>query len=223
MAYNPMTPKATGDIPNENDWNQIVDNFVAGIPDIFTTKGDIAIASAADVAGRLGVGSDGQVLIADSSEALGVKWGAIGSGGLIASAKVSSTKAVPTATATLIDFDTVIFDDGSDVTTGASWKYTAPSTGYYFVQAAITLESSASWEIGESLMIQVFKNGASIGTLAIAFVHAAGTFQMFATGSMVIALSATDYIDIRVTQDSDVTINVAADGAQSYVSIAKLF
>lgn len=40
-----------------------------------SAKGDLFIASAANAVGVLGVGSDGQALVADSGEALGLKWG----------------------------------------------------------------------------------------------------------------------------------------------------
>jgi hypothetical protein len=47
-----------------------------------TTKGDIYAATGTSTPARLGVGSNGTVLTADSAEASGVKWAAPASGGL---------------------------------------------------------------------------------------------------------------------------------------------
>jgi hypothetical protein len=45
-----------------------------------TTKGDIIARGSSAPATRLGVGADGQVLTADSTQALGLKWAAASSG-----------------------------------------------------------------------------------------------------------------------------------------------
>lgn len=44
---------------------------------IIDAKGDLIAGSAADTAGRLAVGSNDQVLVADSGQSLGVKWAAV--------------------------------------------------------------------------------------------------------------------------------------------------
>lgn len=54
--------------------------LTAILKSLLTTKGDIIVADGTPVPVRLGVGSDGQVLTADSTQATGVKWGAPGSG-----------------------------------------------------------------------------------------------------------------------------------------------
>lgn len=77
MPYNPVPTVATGDLWTASNHNTYIrDNFAAGVPDIFTTKGDLAVASAANAAGRLAVGANGQRLVADSSQSLGMKWAA---------------------------------------------------------------------------------------------------------------------------------------------------
>ena len=47
MAYADIGDIATGAVISEAYLDQIRANFQAGVPDIFTTKGDIAVATAA--------------------------------------------------------------------------------------------------------------------------------------------------------------------------------
>lgn len=76
MAYSAVPTVTTGYLWTASDHNTYIkDNFAAGVPDLFTTKGDLAVASAADTAGRLGVGTNNYILVADSAQTLGVKWG----------------------------------------------------------------------------------------------------------------------------------------------------
>lgn len=63
----------------------------AGFADPTTTKGDLIVHGSSTT--RLGVGTDGQVLTADSTQALGVKWAAAGGGGTTWSQVVTQTGA----------------------------------------------------------------------------------------------------------------------------------
>jgi hypothetical protein len=79
----------------------------SGIPaTIFDAKGDLIAASAADTAARLAVGTNGQVLTADSAEATGLKWVTPAGGGKVLQVvNFTSTAGSYTNTNTFIDTD----------------------------------------------------------------------------------------------------------------------
>ena len=61
-------------------------------PTIVDAKGDLIVATAADTVARLAVGSNDQVLMADSTASTGLKWGTAAAGGMtsIASGSLST-------------------------------------------------------------------------------------------------------------------------------------
>ena len=72
-------------------------------PTIFDAKADILTATAADTPARLAVGSNGQVLTADSSTATGLKWAAAGGGKVVQVVYGSTTTATSVNTTTYTD------------------------------------------------------------------------------------------------------------------------
>lgn len=75
-------------------------NTIHGLWNLLTTKGDLFVATAAQAFARLGVGTNGQVLTADSGESAGVKW-ATPSGSSLVTAVAEGTDGATRSSATL--------------------------------------------------------------------------------------------------------------------------
>lgn len=86
---------------NETPWvsTQNQGQLITNPPpqDIADAKGDLLAAPAADQLDRLPVGTDGQVLTADSTSSLGLKWTS-GGGGLISYTEVTADTAISATT-----------------------------------------------------------------------------------------------------------------------------
>lgn len=108
-----------------------------------TTKGDLLAATGAGAITRLGVGSDNQVLVADTAEATGIKWGSVPAPddadattkGVVQLANdLGGTAAAPTARASSLKSAT------TDISIGSA---TAPTSGQ-FLRA--TNSTTATWQ-----------------------------------------------------------------------------
>jgi hypothetical protein len=74
------TPSSSTFLRGDGSWATPAGGGAVASDTIWDTKGDLAIATGADAASKLAVGSDGQVLTADSTQTTGVKWAAGGGG-----------------------------------------------------------------------------------------------------------------------------------------------
>lgn len=117
-----------------------------------------------------------------------------GGGGAANVAVASCSTGQSLVAATQINFDTVLFDPLSQITTGASWKFTPVLKGFYEVYFQVLMSTTTSNNAS------IFKNG-----LDYTDQYPFGSFrdlsssynQFFNTAVLQLDPGASDYIDIR--------------------------
>lgn len=179
-------------------------------PSIVDAKGDLIVATAADSVDRLAVGTNGQVLKADSSTATGLAWGADGSAAFSGVALFNSTNvSISNNTDTVMTWDSESYDtDGFHSTTTNTDRITAPSgkAGYYTINCILQYSANATGQ----RFVQVFKNNSYV---------AATSYQTTASGQIWQQVSATvylavgDYLTIKGYQNSGSTLNMLGGSA----------
>jgi hypothetical protein len=127
-AATPNSVKSAYDLANGAVAKSIVD-----------AKGDLIAATAADTVSRLAVGTNGQVLVADSAEATGIKWAtpAAATSGLtlIKSQTIGSGVSSVTVTGAFsatYDNYLIIVSDGAGSTVGTSQMTLGTTTANYY-------------------------------------------------------------------------------------------
>lgn len=145
----------------------------------------------------------------------------VGSGGggtsILAICRKTSAQDAVNSTPTRINYNSVTYDPLSTITTGSSWAFTAPTTGYYVFHAQLSLKvSSSDWaadRLAEFECISTF--AASLLDDVKGVVVAAGASndgRLWLRGSLGGDMAAGDDAYVRVTQNkgADMAINLAS-------------
>lgn len=139
--------------------------------------------------------------------------------------EASGTTVINTgAAAAIVDFASKIYDTHGAVTTGASWKFTAPVSGLYRVTASAQLDTTSTSNFNgttEQFELTARKNGTISSVIGHVRPYANQNYPTL-SGSTVISCIAGDTIDIRAFQDSGTNWSVGTGATYNYILIERL-
>jgi len=170
---------------------------------LLTTKGDIVVATGSSTPARVGVGSNGQVLTADSTQAAGVKWAAAGGGGgsLGGAAAHGTTLATLISTNNKLSLTSEDYDANSEYD-AANSKFTAGRAGTLHVVISAQIYYSGSGT--NTVTIKLYKNGASVREV----VNKLNQYQAnTVVGDFVLSALAGDYFEMYARPNNTMNIN----------------
>lgn len=139
---------------------------------------------------------------------------------VLARYKTATAQSLANSTETVINFDTKGFDTHLAVATGASWKFTAPQSGYYEIAALLTFAATANNGRAE---LSYYVNGVQSAYLGRENKESGtGSINLNPQGSDIVYLNAGDYLDIRCNQNTGAALALNADAKGNYVLIRKV-
>jgi hypothetical protein len=209
-----------------SSWNVWASIGAVAADSIWDTKGDLAVGTGADTAAKLPVGSNGQVLTADSTQTTGLKWAAAAGGSTFHGVQThaSTTQSISSSSLTPVTYDTEEFDtDGYHDTTTNKERITIPVGlgGKYL----ITFSSFWGAGVGSSPpFAAIYKNAGATNLQSLPH-PAASSAQYTGTTITITTLADGDYIFVQVWQTSGSPVSLghaSANEAMSRMTAVKI-
>lgn len=132
----------------------------------------------------------------------------------------SAGQVIATGAGSVVDFGTKDYDTHGAVTTGASWKFTAPISGKYSVKAMVYYEGT-SWTVADKT-INLRKNGSLNQYLTVETPDAGLTKFLAISGSGTINLLAGEYIDLVTSHGEASTKALNITSTLNWVTIERV-
>jgi hypothetical protein len=180
-----------------------------------TTKGDIIVNNGTDNI-RLAVGSNSQVIVADSSESSGARWGNA-NGGILVANRITTAQSLPASVYTEIIFNSESGDmtDWFDTSNG---RFTPLKAGNYIVSFNALVQAVP---LGIQMGVQLRKNGST--NLAATFETRNFTANQSKGVTAVAYLNgSTDYISAYIYNGNSSALNSSSTPDQLNLQIAFL-
>lgn len=200
------------------DFETVKSNYISKTT--VNAKGDILAATADDTVTRLAVGSNGQVLTADSTTATGIKWAAVTNEVTASSTTTFSNKSIAlgsnTVTGTIAEFNTAVTDAdlatiaGSETLTNKNVRLAGvdEKTGNYTLVVG-DANKLISVNSASNLTVTVPSGLFSVGDIIYVTRTGTGTVTIAASGTTL--TSADSNLKLRARYSSAAIICIASN------------
>lgn len=137
---------------------------------------------------------------------------------VVASYTTNQAQSISHNTETIVDFEDQVIDTHAAVTTGASWKFVAPSAGYYLVSVRLLFSATSNWLDGELGSIKLVC-GSSHWYLDRKDNFPGSSLYMQLSGTWIVHAALSDEINVKVYQNTGSPLTIFNEATPGFTGI----